>query len=273
MHGDTIESAARPARRWSKRVWALAAFVVTTVLTAAISWVVTTFADRAQERFGDPIVVTVESDPTRVSAFGSEPRAVAVPAGPVTAPDPGAGCSGLYAWARARAGMDAGRSLLHVFVRGDVAGEVVIEAMRAVIDRRQPPPAMLELACFPEGELQSRRLTIDLDSSRPIARYVTPESRPFGFTVQKGEVEAFLITATAATSSVWWHLEIDVVDGGHRTTVRADDGGRPFVTAPRVAAGRWQWGADAWNARDLGPGAVAPPPVLPGQPLPPLPVP
>jgi hypothetical protein len=48
MHGDTIEAPARPARRWSKQLWALVAFV-TTVLTAAISWVVTTFADRAQQ--------------------------------------------------------------------------------------------------------------------------------------------------------------------------------------------------------------------------------
>jgi hypothetical protein len=169
--------------------------------------------------------------------------------------------------------MDAGRTLLHVFVRGDVAGEVVIEAMRAVIDRRQPPPAMLELACHPEGELESRRLTIDLESSHPVARYVSSDGRPFGFTVQKGEVEAFLITATAVTSSVWWHLEVDVVDGGRRSTVRVDDGGRPFSTAPPAAGGRWRWGADAWNAKDLGPDAVAPPPVRPGQPLPSLPVP
>jgi hypothetical protein len=274
-HADPPPPARRGTGRFSKGVWALLALIGTTVLTAAVSWVVTTVADRTKDRLeaGEPVVVTVESDPTRVSGFGDEVRAVAVPAGQVPAPDPGAGCRDLYTWARARSGVDAGRSLLHLFVRGERAGEVVIHEIRAVVDRRQAPAPALELSCHPDGELEDRRLGIDLDSGSPVARYDSAEGNPFGFTVRRGEVEAFLITATVNSSAVWWHLEIDVVDGDQRRTVRVDDNGRPFATVPAATGGRWRWGSDGWSAVDLGPGAVGPTAVRPGDPLPPLPTP
>jgi hypothetical protein len=270
---DAVDPARGP-RRWSKRLWAVVAFLVTGVLTAVISVVVTNLAERAQQRIGSPVEVAVVSDPTQVSAFGSEIRAVAVPTAGLTAPDPGAGCRELYRWARGRSGLDAGRSLLHVVVRGESDAEVVIEQIRAVIDRRQPSTDTTELACLPEGELEQRRLSIDLDAAHPVAQYTSGDGRPFGFTVRRGDVEAFLITAPVAGSSVWWHLEIDVIDGDRRSTVRVDDNGRPFATAPSAAGRRWQWASDGWIAKDVGAAApVGTPtaaPVVPGHPLPPL---
>jgi hypothetical protein len=250
-------------RRVRARLWAAGALVGTTVLTAVVAWAVPKIADTAVE--GDPVSVTVESDPTRVSAYGSEERAVALPEGPLRAPNPGPTCGDLYAWARAIEGVDAGRTRLHLFTRGEAEGQVVLSGIRAVVDRRAAPTFGQQLFCSPEGELSNRTLTIDLDTAEPKIRYESADGRPFGFTLAAGEVEAFLVTAVTTTSSVWWHLEIDVVSGDERRTLRIDDSGRPFATTAAASEGRWKWESDRWHARGLPSGVAAPPPVVPGE--------
>lgn len=255
------------------RVVAVVALVVTTAVTALVSWGVTQFATETTKRLGErnPISVTVESDPARTSASDGL-RQVAIPNEPIVAPDPGpGGCHDLYAWARSIGGLDVEQTQLHLFTRGEVPGEVVISQVTVVVDQRSAPLDARQLVCTPEGDLTSRILTVDLDAAQPIARYTSADGRPFGFTLDQGEVEAFAITAVTSSSYVRWHLELQVVSGDEQRTLRVDDDGRPFATTAVRPGLRWWWSGTDWEPDDLTDGVATPPLVAPGQEFPRLP--
>jgi hypothetical protein len=255
------------------RIWAIGALVLSTALTALISWIVSEFASETTQRLraGDPVSINIESDPTRSAAF-DKPYAVVIPGDPVVARDPGGyDCHDLYTWARSAGGADAGMTRLHLFVRGNDAGQVIISKIRLRVEQRSAPMEGALLECPPQGVLDSRELTIDLDDGRNSIEYQSEDGRPFGFTLEQGEVEAFAITAKTATSYVRWHLEIDVVAGHDRRTIRVDNGGRLFETTPARPGSRWWWGDSGWDAVGLPDGVRAPAPVAPGQPFPALP--
>ena len=131
-------SGAERGSRPRARVIAAIALVATTAVTALVSWAVTQLATEATKRIGEgqPISVNVESDPGRTSVFNSDELEVVIPGERLVARDPGAGCRDLYAWGRSMGGIDAARTRLHLFTRGESPGEAVITRITALLERR-----------------------------------------------------------------------------------------------------------------------------------------
>ncbi|MFF7457167.1 hypothetical protein [Kitasatospora sp. NPDC008115] len=254
--GRAAEPAEAPRGRRSRRelVLSLPALIVTTALAGVVSWGVTRLTDGADSLARStppPATVSVETNPKKVGAFGDLAIQGVLPAGAAPTTGPGNGCTGFHDWLMKNAGTDAGESRLQVTVQGNAERQVQIANVRVVVASREAPPPSVGVTCPTAGQANLRFLTIDLDSPQPRAIYKSDDGAPFGFTVESGEIETFLISATTEQALYQWYLEFDLVSGSKHTTVRVDNGGKNFRTAPVPKASGWSWDfTSTWRDND-----------------------
>ncbi|MFB7470411.1 hypothetical protein [Kitasatospora sp. NPDC056184] len=235
---------AQAGRRRRDLLLSLPALIVTTAVVGIVSWGVTRLTDGADSLTRDtppPATVSVETNPRKVGAFGDLEIRGVLPEGATPATGPGKGCTGFHDWLVANAGTDAGESRLQVTVQGNAERQVQIANLRVVVVSREDPPPSVGVSCPTAGQANLRFLTIDLDSPQPRATYTSEDGAPFGFTVESGEIETFLISAKTERALYQWYLELDLVSGDKHTTVRVDNGGKNFRTAPVPATPLWSW--------------------------------
>jgi hypothetical protein len=244
-------------RSWLSSLLTLRNLVLTTAITVLVSTGVTAGLRLLTQPTddGDPVEVTVIRDPADVPAFGP-PIDLVLPASASTDGSPGDGCSGFHEWATARGGVDADQTRLQVIVRGADEGEVVVNGMRVEVLERGEPLRGINVQCPTAGTLQERRVSIDLDDASPGALYRDTAGRSFGFTVEEGEVESFLVTATTDRHLVRWRLSLDLVAGGARTEVPVLPEGQAFSTSATRGGAVWAWGYEVgggWTAEGYDP--------------------
>ncbi|MFF9090487.1 hypothetical protein ACF1BE_29660 [Streptomyces sp. NPDC014991] len=227
--------------------------IVTTVVLGLVSWAVTYLTTKAESltQSDEPLVtVSVETNPALVGAFEDKAMMGVVPVGTRSTRGPGTGCQAFHDWLISIGGVDAGDSKLQVAVQGAASQQVQINNMRVILLKREKPTPSVGLSCPSAGAANLRPITIDLDQAVPRARYQA-KGRLFGFTVNKGDIETFLVTATAKKARYTWYLELDVVSQGKKATVRVDNYGKPFITAPAPESLGWSWNySDAWYPDD-----------------------
>ncbi|MER6361648.1 hypothetical protein [Kitasatospora sp. NPDC001527] len=266
--GETGRQDGRRRRR--ELFLSLPALIVTTAVVGVVSWGVTRLTDGANSlaRTTGPLAtVSVETNPKKVGAFEDTGIQGVLPAGAAPTTGPGTGCTGFHDWLIKNAGTDAGASRLQVTVQGNAERQVQISNVRVVVASREEPPASVGVSCPTAGQANLRFLTIDLDSPQPRATYTSEDGAPFGFTVESGEIETFLISATAQQALYHWYLELDLVSGTKRTTVRVDDGGKSFRTAPLPAAPGWAWDyKSTWTSTTSGRTVAVGEPLVPPSP-------
>jgi hypothetical protein len=215
-----------------------------TALAALVTWGATKVTSSVESHVaqGKPIAWSVETNPSKIGAFGAATIALRLPAGVTrVAGGPGPGCSGFHPWARSQGAVDGDVTRLAVVVRGKLDAQVVLSDARAHVVRREPILSGAAIQCPPAGETSFRPLSIDLDSRDARARYGSARRKPFGFTLSKGEAETFVVTASASRATYSWYLELTVLAGDTPQTVRIGDHGRPFRTTSTHGAGVWSW--------------------------------
>jgi hypothetical protein len=252
MSGD-IRQQGRSAgwRRLAAILGGLAIAAVTTVVTWAATKGVTTFDRAVTAR--DPVTVSVQSNPSLAAGFAGTSVDLRLPARAQPGSGPGQFCRGFRPWAQERGGVDAGVSRLQIVVQGETEGRLLISEARAVVLERNASEAGIDVRCPSAGEAEFRALSVDLDAPDTRAQYESGDGRPFGFTLDKGEIETFLVTATASRADYAWYIELVVVAEGKPVTIRVDDGGRPFRTSPPAAGRVWEWDYEsAWYPSDGG---------------------
>ncbi|MFI9781731.1 hypothetical protein ACIHCV_45360 [Streptomyces sp. NPDC051956] len=265
--GDTGQGEGRRRRE----LWlSLPGLVVTTVLVGIVSWGVTRLTDGAEKLTQDDATlatVSVETNPARVGAFDDTSVYGVLPNGATPTTGPGDGCTGFHDWLLKNGGTDARESRLQVTVQGNAQRQVQITNLRVVVVSREEPAPHVGVGCPSAGSANLRFVTIDLDSPRPRAEYDSEDGAPFGFTVKHGEIETFLISATAKEAVYNWHLELDLISGKEQVHMRVDDDGKNFQTAPEARAPGWDWDwKSKWVHAESGrQRAVGDPLVPPGQ--------
>lgn len=249
-----------PGTAWWRRLRTVPGVIAATALTTLAGWgttlAVTALQQEATAR--DPLTWTVESNPAQVAAFAAFPVEVRLPAGarPVTGPGPG--CRGFRPWGLQHDGIDAGITRLQLVLQSRSTSPLLIADARAVVVGRNALAPGIGVRCPPAGEAELRPLSIDLERPDPRAVYGSEPGRQFGFTLEQGEIESFLVTASARTATYAWYLELTVIVGGEPRTVRIDDGGSPFRTTSPEGGRVWEWDYEgSWFADD-GTGLVAP---------------
>jgi hypothetical protein len=242
-----IENSPKP-RAWWRKILTIPGAIAATALATFVAWAVTQLISSIQTKAAErhPISWVVESNPSQVGGFSSLPITLKLPAGrrPVTSPGPG--CNGFTPWARHQGGVDAGMTRLAVVIRGRIDGQTNISNARAVITHRNKPITGTAVECPTAGEAQMRSLIINLDQPDTRAHYQSKTHR-FGFTVEKGETETFLVTARAKRRTYTWYLDLTVIAGGKTRDIRVTDGGRPFRTTTPSRSQPWSWNfRDRW---------------------------
>ncbi|HEX7521927.1 MAG TPA: hypothetical protein VF441_07725 [Acidimicrobiia bacterium] len=141
-------------------------------------------------------------------------------------------------------------------LHGARAAGVVINDMRAHVVHRSPLTSDLSFACASEGELSPYKVGFDLDDDLPVARELRSVDPPaFGapffekksLHVAAGEDVRVDVAAVGLAASYEWDLDVVAVIGGKPQTIRVDNNGKPFRTAPLTDAvtQRWHRPADA----------------------------
>ncbi|MFI9234877.1 hypothetical protein [Streptomyces sp. NPDC053079] len=222
---------------------------MTTIATGLTSWGIAYLTTHIEDwsKPEESVAVSVETNPAKVGTFGNQGISGVLPPGKKLATAPGPGCDGFHPWLQANDGIDAGVSKIQVLVEGKASGQVQISNLRVIVLGKETPSSGVLVRCPSAGGANLRTIQIDLDRSLPKIQYLDKEGRPFGFTVEKGEVETFLVTATAEKARYSWRLEMDITVDGERKTVRVQNNGKPFQTAPDPHAGGWTWNyKDSW---------------------------
>lgn len=164
------------------------------------------------------------------------------------------------AWAASQGAVHGRQTMVQVSVQGRSSTAVVLEALRVRIVSRGNPAAgsayAMDQGCG--GDLTPRRLAVNLDADRPIARPKdgadSEHSLPavhFPYRVSAEDPEVLLVDATTLAHDTRWYLELDWSCQGRTGTIRVDDHGRPFRTTsikqmPRYWYGTTDTGGRAW---------------------------
>ena len=172
-------------------------------------------------------------------------------------PPPSGVCRDWRNWARVRAGVDADATKLQVTVEGRSDSEVRIDRLEIEMLRRAEPLRGSHARCDVGGASASpRQVYVDLDDDPPRVEFVergdSPGENPrryFLFSPSRGEVETFLIYATAARGSYDWIGRLWYVAEGQRQFVEITDGGDPFRTTASNRARTYTWLNGAWHRR------------------------
>ncbi|MFJ9012876.1 hypothetical protein [Streptomyces canus] len=248
---DSAAGEKKPLREF---LFSLPGLIVTTVVAGVASWAVT-YLTTAMETWGkdaEPVVtVSVETNPAKIGGFSDQSIVGVVPIGTRPATGPGEGCSAFHDWLTTNDGVDAGKSKLQIAVQGSSSQQVQINNLRVIVVKRDKPPPSVGLTCPSAGSANLRPIDIDLDQALPRAKYKAKDGRPFGFTVNEGEIETFLVTALAKHARYAWYLELDVTSEGKTSTLRVDNKGKPFRTAPLPNSPMWSWDYNSsWTGSD-----------------------
>jgi hypothetical protein len=247
---------------WRRKILTIPGAIAGTALAAAVTWGVAQLLSSVQTKAAarHPISWVVESNPAQIGGFSDLPILLKLPVGRTPTTGPGPGCDGFTAWAHRQGGVDAGATRFAVILRGRMDGQVLISNARAVVVGRATPVRGIAVECPTAGEAQMRPLMIDLDEPHKVAHYEARTHR-FGFTLEKGETETFLVTARADRATYLWYLELTIVAGEKPQKVRVTNGGDLFKTTTPARRNVWQWNfEDAW----LGPNGQK---VRKGEPL------
>ena len=83
-------------RRWWQKLFTIPGIAVSAAFTAAVSWLVTQFLTDARSKIEarEPLAVSVNDNPARISAFSDVSMHGIIPASVQTTGSPGRGCEG-----------------------------------------------------------------------------------------------------------------------------------------------------------------------------------
>ena len=253
--------------RWGPRLRKGPVLVAGTVFTALLTASATWFANDVLSKVHqpDPVGLSVETDPSRMSGVSSADRYGVIPSSVETRGTPGSGgCDGFHSWLRNNHGIDAGETVLQISAQGMTDQPVLLQNMRVKIIDTSAPMSGIAVWCPSAGNAQLRSITVNLDATPPAVVYQSASNTPFGFTLQKGETESFIVTAKAAKATYRWTVELDAVINGTAKTLHVGppDG---FTTTPKpTVSWEWSWednGASWRNGNQTIPAPTPLPPI------------
>lgn len=214
-------------------------FVGGALLTAVLGWSVNYYLPGILSHHSQPpaIAADVNDNPSLIDTFASASETIFLPPSIQkrhVANPPFGFCDQFRVWATGLGGIDAGRTEFRLIVQGNSAQPVVLDGMSAKIIRREPEQRVIPVECETAGNATVRSIRINLDAVPPLANYRSAlGTKPFAFTLNKGDTEIFDISASSRTPGTvtFWDLELHAVIDGHGHTYLIEDRGHPFETA------------------------------------------
>jgi hypothetical protein len=234
-------------------------YAVVAVATVAIYWVVAhlTPGISAGVTHAPELFVHIETDPTLV--YAGAPEAVGASFvmpddSVVSMPPPPGSCRQWRTWLWPEGAYDGGTTDVRVALRGNSDTTVLIAGLLIhLVERTDPVGHAVQCPVGGVG-IMTRSLRADLDLEPCVVSYRDHRgnvAKPFAFTLSRGEVEVFHITAATA-DRCQWTAELHMIVNGERRTAYLDDDGEPFRTSgiAGLPTSRWSVGQQAWMDAD-----------------------
>jgi hypothetical protein len=221
-----------------------------TVLTTAVSWGATTVLTNLatpKATPADAVSLSYESDPAHISGARTDGRGYVFPATAHVVGGLEGGCDGLHAWGTHNGGADLGFTSVQVVAQGRSDSAVLLTNLKVRVLSKAAPAPGIEARCESAGSVQFRTISVDLDAEPPKVTYKAASESTFGFTLNKGETETFIVTANTTKAAYRWVIDMEMVVDGQKTvaTIGPSDG---FATAAGVNKTFWSWNHEsAWE--------------------------
>jgi hypothetical protein len=248
------ETATEHRRSWRSRLLslpgALTAILVSGVISVALGYYlpgVFSHASRSLNpvsgsRAAAPIISSVIDNTT-------PPFTMVIPPARTAGGSPGQACDNFRTWGMSRGGEDAGATSFNLVVQGNTNSSVLIYGIRAHILTRKTPLRGAVVLCPTAGTAVARPVRINLDTTGS-GRFITsaPHS-PFGYTVNKADLEVFQITAATSRCDCRWVLQVKALVAGHPRIFVVTDHGKPFeTTAYDQTSPEYEWNySNGWD--------------------------
>jgi hypothetical protein len=216
-------------------------WVATTVVASVLGALVTLNVDAIKNWFSErePLESHVTSADRSWSLVVPDPRRLSTSVNEVSVGKDW-DCSRLYHIGLAAGGLPSGHLAHRVLLRGIAKDGSVIIDMHAKITKRMPAAdGALIIGCPPQGELEPIGLTFDLTNSdsAPAQRYdknlnktVNQFADGFAISLAENESVSLMIETKLPSDSIDWHIEADILVGGHRRTIVIDNEGKDFYS-------------------------------------------
>jgi hypothetical protein len=166
-------------------------------------------------------------------------------------------------------GVGIGETYLRISLQGNHATPVVIQNIRAIVERHEPL-RHTSVVCPAEGTFDVISMGFNLDDEDPIARtyedneFGAPFFEGSGISVARGEPAEIAVTAITESCYCEWRMQLVAIVDGEQQTFTLDDNGRPFRTTAPFYGGpgfRHSWyviddrlvSAAKWEERYSGP--------------------
>lgn len=156
------------------------------------------------------------------------------------------------AWARNNGGEPVGWRHILVHIQATQDHSVLLRKPIAKVQRAEVAGGVTlsPLKELGGNGLMVRQFHLELDED-PVQVQYFPNGGPQSpqFTMTKGTTEAFVVIAHAARGRYEWSLDIPVLVDGVEFVLRADDGGKPFVTvgSADIEAMWWRFDQKDWQ--------------------------
>jgi hypothetical protein len=149
-----------------------------------------------------------------------------------------------WRWFAKRGAYDADASHLRLVLENVERELVIVTGIRAHVLRRESVLSGALVTSAPAGEKKITALQLNLDSSNPEAKTLRGHSffRRRYVSLDHRETHVFRIEAKVRKDAVDWEIEITYIWRGVKRTLRLDNTGEPFRTAPsKMATQRYSW--------------------------------
>jgi hypothetical protein len=182
-----------------------------------------------------PFAVKVLLDPQKYVDPNHEINTVnsfLFPPGGLTAEKPDQYCYAWHSWAREKNAADVETTNFAISIAAISSDVVQVNGAELVASDLSDPNGDVA-ACEQGGETRHSFLNIDLDNRKLNFQDGGRKPVPFIRTIKPADPEVVYVKATATTCYCAWHLVLDLSVAGKDYSYTVDDGGTPFVTAPR----------------------------------------
>lgn len=197
----------------------------------------------------EPLEITVQADPGIIDPDIS--TEIVIPRGRTIVGGP-RDCGEFQTWANQYGGVPtAESSQIRITLQGGSSQPIVISSMKARVVERRRPLVGTSFTCGGEGELEPKKIVIDLDKFSPTAIYSTKKGpKKFSFELRKDETLQFDLEAHTLKCYCKWVIDLKVIIGGKSLTRTIQDNGRPFEITPSRSNGQYYfWAGDRWQIR------------------------
>lgn len=139
-------------------------------------------------------------------------------------------------------------TVLNVTLQGAADSTVLVDGLSVLVVSQDEPIGNAFVCPVGGASGSARSINVDLERDGVVTHTADggEPANKFSFTLTRGEIETFHITARAERARCEWTAELNLIVDGKRRTVYIDDDGQPFRTCGAEGLPQWRGSTNRW---------------------------